>query len=172
MSETESNKNATIESKPLTKKCFQCQSLVAVATKKCPYCHTKFRSSGYRALVTIVKVFVILAGLSVLGMIMENVTNPVGKRVLVVGVVDSKSENKYDLQAIQQALVKGGHIDISVDDAREISPYFDSECAVSNRDGKFIVYGSLLNFVASQGWQVEYTVGSMVVFSKSPLINL
>jgi len=171
MSETVNN-NETAETKPLTKRCFQCQSLVAVATKKCPYCHSKFRSGIFNALVAIVSIFTILTGLSFIGIIMDNATNPMGRRVLVVAVVDDKSQNKYDLEAIKNALNKGGQIDISVDDAREISSSFDSECAVSNRDGKFIVYGSLLNFIATQGWQIEYALGSMVVFSKSPLINL
>lgn len=82
--------------------------------------------------------------------------------VLIVSTTDDEDE-AFPVSAFDQALERGGQVTVRFEDLRSEHP--EIEEFTPDRDGSYLTFGALVNFIASRGWHYHSReLNGMIVF--------
>jgi len=88
---------------------------------------------------------------------------PVAAQHVLILSTTEDPEEAFPASAFDEALKKGGQVTVQFTDIRDAHP--EIETFSPGKDGSYLTYGALVNYVTSKGWRFHgLQLGGMTVF--------
>lgn len=107
----------------------------------------------------------ILLGILLIGL---GVGNP-RSAVLMIATTDD-SQNAHSMSVLRFALKHGGSVRIVLDALRSEFLDFERKYALLDSGGKYLVNGTIINFVVDHGWTYKAELLRTMVFTRTPFL--
>ena len=83
------------------------------------------------------------------------VTGDKNHKVLIVTIDKNPSGIAADDEYIRKALKNGGLICVNADTVQRIDPDWLNQYDTTNKEGRYLVFPMVLNWVSSKGWRLQ-----------------